>query len=83
VLHPEDRPQTLAAWRTGGGAEPFVAEVRLLRADGHVAWVRLNAAAMLDGTGCRGCAVEDITLRKDADAVLRAPKALFAEGAPR
>jgi PAS domain S-box-containing protein len=58
-----------------GGPEPFVAEVRLLRADGHVAWVRLNAAAMLDGTGCRGMlTVEDITLRKDADAVLRAPR---------
>ncbi len=83
VLHPEDRPQTLAAWQdAAAGPEPFVAEVRLLRADGHVAWVRLNAAAMLDGTGVQGhvLTVEDITLRKDADAVLRsAEEALFAE----
>jgi diguanylate cyclase (GGDEF)-like protein/PAS domain S-box-containing protein len=40
VVHPDDRPVVLAAWRAMiGEAKPFDVEYRVLRADGSVRWV--------------------------------------------
>ena len=75
VIHPEDRQHFLAQWRDAARAGVrFQAECRLLRSDGSVVWVRVNGAAMRDGTQSHGYvqAVEDITARKSKELVSQA-----------
>lgn len=83
AIHPQDRQRVLAEWGAAArGQTPFQSEVRFLREDGSVVWARLNAAAMHDGRAPHADVqtVEDITVRKSAELVLRtAEEALFEE----
>lgn len=75
VVHPEDRQRFLAEWRDATRAgERLQTECRFLRGDGSVVWVRVNGAAMRDGTQARGYVqtVEDISARKSKELVSRA-----------
>lgn len=83
AVHPEDRQHALERWAAAqGGGTSMWAELRLLRPDRRVVWVRVNAAEMRAGAGSRGhvLSVEDITERKAQECKLRAAtEALAAE----
>ncbi len=61
--------------------EPHTWEIRKLRKDGSVLWVRENAKAMLrgDGTPTVLVACENITSRKEAENALRQSEAYLAQ----
>ena len=75
VLHPEDRERVSTTWRAAvsGGGE-FAADLRFLRPDGEVRWVRSRAAAVRDAanvlTGFVGT-VDDVTQRRATEEELR------------
>jgi diguanylate cyclase (GGDEF)-like protein/PAS domain S-box-containing protein len=83
AIHPEDRQRALADRDEAIGRQaPFQSESRILRPDGSVVWARLNAAETHDATipYADVQTVEDITVRKSAESVLRtAEEALFEE----
>jgi len=81
AIHPEDRQRALAAWHAAARAQvPFHSEVRFLREDGGVVWMRLNAAPLSVGGMAQVQTVEDISVRKSLEFVLRAAEeALFEE----
>ena len=51
VVHPEDRPAVLAAWRLLPKGVPFEIEYRVLRANGAVAWVHDRGRLIRDAAG--------------------------------
>ena len=75
MTHPDDHARVLAldeeSTRTG---EPFMAEYRVLRTDGSIAWVRAEAALVRDPDGqpayWQGVMV-DITEQKEAELQLQ------------
>ncbi len=83
AIHPEDRQQVLREWREATpGHASFHAEVRFLRTDGSIVWVRLNVAAMPDTTASYSHVqtVENITARKTIEFQLKMSEdALFEE----
>jgi diguanylate cyclase (GGDEF)-like protein/PAS domain S-box-containing protein len=83
AIHPEDRQQVLREWRDAtAGQASFHAEVRFLRTDGSIVWVRLNVAAMPDTTTSYSHVqtVENITARKTIEFQLQMSEdALFEE----
>jgi diguanylate cyclase (GGDEF)-like protein/PAS domain S-box-containing protein len=83
VIHPKDRQRVLKKWIKGAQLQaPFQIEFRLLRADRHIVWVRVNAVSMQIGNQEFGYVLsfEDITEHKVREFVLRATEnALFEE----
>jgi diguanylate cyclase (GGDEF)-like protein/PAS domain S-box-containing protein len=75
-LHHDDRAWVLSAWHAARrNDEPFRLECRLQRwDDSSVVWVRLNSAAMSEGSAPSGhvLTIEDITDRKTMEDGLRA-----------
>ena len=83
VLHPDDRPAIRDAWdeHIQGGRE-FLAEMRVIRPDGAIRWVRGHAAAMVGEEGQSAGLVgslEDITAAKQAEQLLRLSEEKFAK----
>ncbi|CAN5847280.1 hypothetical protein BH23CHL8_BH23CHL8_28430 [soil metagenome] len=80
LVHPEDRDATWETMRTvkpGGG--PFEREVRILRPDGEMRWLRLTevlASGDTDGTGTLTGIAQDITPWKRAEQRLRVDAAV-------
>ena len=83
AIHPEDRQRALAEWRAAARSQrPFQSELRFLREDGGVVWTRVNAAPFGHGGAAQAHVqtVEDISMRKAMELVLRAAEeALFEE----
>jgi len=83
VVHPEDREAVGAVWRSHvRGEGEFLAEMRLVRGDGSIRWVRGHAAALSDEAGPSGGLVgtiEDITAAKEAERRLRLSEEKFAK----
>lgn len=82
LLHPDDRERVMNAIRCClAGDEGYESEHRMLRADGQVIWVRDRGrvtAQSADGVASRMTgAVEDITLRKQAEEHLRQAATVF------
>lgn len=75
AVHPDDRDRVSTAWEgaVAAGAE-FAADLRFLRPDGEVRWVRIRAAAVHGArnelTGFVGT-VEDVTQRRVVEEQLR------------
>lgn len=84
VVHPDDRGEVYAAWRsaqeTGG---EFQAELRLWRPDGALCWVRVHAAPLAaggpDDLGGMVGTLEDITAAKVTERRLRLSEEKFAK----
>jgi PAS domain S-box-containing protein len=74
LVHPEDRDAVLAAMADARDEQrPFVAEYRIVRADGAVRWV-LDRGQVVHGPGGRHWmdgAVFDVTERREAEEALR------------
>jgi PAS domain S-box-containing protein len=68
-IHPADRDEIMGAWRASVDAQrPFVAEYRMIHADGRTIWVHEEARAVVDGTRMRADGIfADITERKLAE----------------
>ena len=83
VIHPDDRTANWARYSTACEDKPhYRMEKRLIRKDGSVIWVRINAGMIHDASGnpVRTAAViEDISDRKLAEATLQASKAAAEE----
>ncbi|WP_161625003.1 PAS domain S-box protein [Paramagnetospirillum caucaseum] len=83
VVHPDDREAVGALWRRHvQGEGEFLAEMRLMRGDGSLRWVRGHAAALSDEAGPAGGMVgtiEDITAAKEAERRLRLSEEKFAK----
>ncbi|MBI3445965.1 MAG: PAS domain S-box protein [Magnetospirillum sp.] len=83
VVHPDDREAVGLAWeRHLSGEGEFLAEMRLVRPDGSVRWVRGHASALSEADGPAGGMVgtiEDITAAKEAERRLRLSEAKFAK----
>src|SRR5260221_3150809 len=81
ILHPDDRALAIEAWlRFVTGGEPYGVDLRIVRPDGAVVWVRDQGqlvrgaeGAPLYATG----AVVDITRRKQAEMALRESEEQF------
>jgi diguanylate cyclase (GGDEF)-like protein/PAS domain S-box-containing protein len=74
ALHPDDRANVHNAWQNfTDGHAPYEIEYRFMLTDGRIVWVMGRAVALRDVngtiTGYLGT-IEDITLRKDAEAAL-------------
>jgi adenylate cyclase len=71
LVHPDDRERVLEVWRrTSPKTEgPYIAEYRMVHADGHIVWVhdRANGWRRPDGTIVWQGIVGDITRRKEAE----------------
>jgi diguanylate cyclase (GGDEF)-like protein/PAS domain S-box-containing protein len=83
AIHPEDRQSSLSAWQgsTSGQAQLWQ-EVRFLRPDGSMRWVRLHIAALRDGVPANVRylhTVEDITASREAEAALHAAEEALHE----
>lgn len=73
-LHPDDLPRALAFWRGEDPAQAgSVSEVRYLRPDGEMRWVRRHLGELRDGERLLGRVgmAEDITARRNLDNALR------------
>jgi PAS domain S-box-containing protein len=74
AIHPDDRAQVLAEWRTAMRlGHEFTAEYRLLRPDGQIVWIVNTTAAILDASGTTTgyfSTIADVTARKAAEALL-------------
>lgn len=83
AIHPEDRQPARAAWESSAlDQAPVLQEVRLLRSDGSVRWVRLHIAALHDGGPEKVRymhTVEDVTARREAEDALRATEEALLE----
>ncbi|WP_237051422.1 PAS domain S-box protein [Magnetospirillum sp. ME-1] len=83
VVHPDDREAVGELWRRHvRGESEFLAEMRLVRGDGSIRWVRGHAAALSDEVGPLGGLVgtiEDITVAKLAERRLRVSEEKFAK----
>ncbi|WP_043746899.1 PAS domain S-box protein [Paramagnetospirillum magneticum] len=83
VVHPDDREAVAALWRGHvNGQGEFLAEMRLMRGDGAIRWVRGHAAALSVEEGPAGGLVgtiEDITAAKEAERRLRLSEEKFAK----
>ncbi|CUW41365.1 Putative signal transduction histidine kinase [Magnetospirillum sp. XM-1] len=83
VVHPDDRDAVGELWRHHmRGEGEFLAEMRLVRGDGSIRWVRGHAAALSDEAGPAGGLVgtiEDITAAKLAERRLRVSEEKFAK----
>ncbi len=83
VVHADDREAVRAVWqRHVRGDGEFLAEMRLVRGDGSLRWVRGHAAALSDEAGPSGGLVgiiEDITAAKEAERRLRLSEEKFAK----
>ena len=83
VVHPDDRKMIGDLWRSHvGGEGEFLAEMRLVRGDGGVRWVRGHAAALSSEMGPMGGLVgtiEDITAAKESERRLRLSEEKFAK----
>ena len=68
-VHPADRDEMVALWRTCVDEDrPFVAEYRMVHEDGRTVWVHEEARAAKDGTRMRADGIfADITERKAAE----------------
>ncbi len=51
VVHPDDRPAVLAAWRLLPKGVPFDIEYRVLRPDGSIAWIHDRGRLIRDAAG--------------------------------
>jgi|GEM_PF-1444256 len=89
MMHPEDRPRVLAAYRrTVETGQPFDENYRLYRPDGRMVWVDDHAIRLGDAsgqpTGVHGV-MFDITTRKQTEEALRESQERYrrlAENAP-
>ncbi|WP_041039272.1 PAS domain S-box protein [Paramagnetospirillum magnetotacticum] len=83
VVHPDDREAVAALWQSHvSGQGEFLAEMRLMRGDGSIRWVRGHAAALSDSEGPAGGLVgtiEDITAAKEAERRLLLSEEKFAK----
>lgn len=83
VVHPDDREAVGELWRHHvRGESEFLAEMRLVRGDGTIRWVRGHAAALSDEAGPVGGLVgtiEDVTAAKLAEQRLRVSEEKFAK----
>ena len=74
AVHPDDKERVEAAFGHQLKGEALENEYRILQPDGSVRWIRDRAFPIFDGLGntirIAGIA-EDITRRKEAEAVLR------------
>ena len=89
VVHPDDLPRVVIAWRQSlERGEPYEAEQRVRRADGVYQWVRVRGLPLRDTQGriLRWCVLlADIAERKRAEALLDGEKRLLemvASGGP-
>ncbi|MBS1856285.1 MAG: EAL domain-containing protein [Acidobacteria bacterium] len=71
LLHPDDheRHAQRVAEVLGGAVGGYVAEVRLLRRDGQVVWMRVSVSPAMQDSRCVGIIAlwEDVTARKQAE----------------
>jgi PAS domain S-box-containing protein len=83
VVHPDDRDEVGRLWRDHQRGEgEFLAEMRLVRGDGAVRWVRGHAAPLSGEVGPAGGLVgtiEDISAAKEAERRLRLSEEKFAK----
>ena len=83
LVHPEERAQCVARWTASQRDKaPFHSEVRLVRPDHTLVWVRLHSATVPGAGTARLCIllIEDVTERKVTEGILRtAEDALFEE----
>ena len=75
-VHPDDRLEARAAYlrMVAGGEGPLRRQQRFLNRRGEVVWVDASASRVRDSDGCESFAIgmiQDITLRKEAEAALR------------
>ena len=81
LIMPEDREGVIAEWKARAGVrERFVQQFKVLRADGEIVWVNVQAAPILSASGeITGYAgtVEDVTSREEANASLRDSEARY------
>jgi PAS domain S-box-containing protein len=89
VVHPDDLPRVVAAWRQSlARGEPYELEQRIRRADGIYQWVHVRGLPLRDTRGhiLRWCVLlTDIAERKRAEALLDGEKRLLgmvASGCP-
>jgi diguanylate cyclase (GGDEF)-like protein/PAS domain S-box-containing protein len=83
AIHPEDRQPALSAWQDSTSDQVQLwHEVRFLRPDESMRWVRLHIAALRDGGPANVRyvhTVEDITARREAEDALHAAEEALLE----